>query len=204
MKKIKSISYKVVFIGLILFFISSPGFLKAQLSNTNSMSDYNPRVLFGLGISFNEYGAGVGMEFPVAPRLSFLVNAGLGGWGWKLNGGMNLYFKQVPYQSSLSIGYSLASGLEDFKTELEVSGGTTETVVLDLYKISTINLVYNYNLKVGQASKFVFSAGVAFCLTSNPYDVQSQGITLSSTSEQVLQMMQPGGLVAGIKFMFGK
>jgi hypothetical protein len=57
---------------------------------------------------------------------------------------------------------------------------------------------------MGRASKFVFSAGAAFCLTSNPYDVQSQGITLSSTSEQVLQIMQPGGLVVGIKFMFGK
>lgn len=163
-----------------------------------------PSVYLGLGLGINDYGIGVGLEIPLTDKLSINGNAGLGGWGWKIGGNINLYSKQVPYNSEFSLGFSHASGLQGFKQELGVgSNDTKQMVELDLNTVETINLMYTYNLRVGNSCKAAFSAGYAISITNIPYEVKTSGVVLSETSKQIIDIMQPGGLIIGVKFMFG-
>ena len=105
----------------------------------------------------------------------------------------NFYPIDVTKKHEISIGFSSASGLNDFETELTVEpDGAQRTVSLDLHRVNTINLFYTYNIKAGRACKVAFSLGYAICITQDPYDLNSS-VTLTSVSEQVLRMSQPGG-----------
>lgn len=163
-----------------------------------------PSVFLGGGLSLNDYGFGACIEIPVISKLSIYGNAGLGGWGTKLGVGIHFYFSKTPYRSAFSIGYATASGLEDFETQLQVyPSGLTETVILDLHRAGSLNFRYSYNFRLGKKHKFVLTAGYAVPLSTNPYELKTKGVTLSETSKQVLDLLQPGGLIFGFKFMFG-
>jgi hypothetical protein len=163
-----------------------------------------PSVYLGPGFEVNNYGFGLGLEIPVSGKMSLTGNAGIGGWGTKIGGTINYYFVDVTGKSELSLGYSRASGLKDFSTDLYVEPNETkQTVKLDLNVVQTINLMYTYNLRIGRSVKVGFTGGYAISLTNTPYTLKTQGVTLTSTSEQVLKIMQPGGVIVGIKFMFG-
>jgi hypothetical protein len=64
-------------------------------------------------------------------------------------------------------------------------------------------LIYTYNLRIGNACKAGFSAGYAIPLSTEPYTVNTPGVTLTETSKQLMDIMAPGGLIVGIRFMFG-
>jgi hypothetical protein len=163
-----------------------------------------PSVYLGLGLEVNNYGFGLGLEVPISKKFSITGNVGLGGWGWKIGGSINYYFKEVSKKSELSLGYSYASGLKDFETDLYVEpNNIKQKVRLDLNIIHTINIMYTYNLKLGKSSKIGFCCGAAISLTKTPYTLKTQGVTLSSASKQTLQITEPGGLIIGIRFMFG-
>jgi hypothetical protein len=187
-----------------LFFVLQPGNL--LFSQQFEYAVEQPRIpflYFGVGLGVNDYGLGLNVEVPFTHHLSLNGNAGLGGWGLKLGGSLNFYPFNVTKKHEFSIGYSIAFGLKDFETELSIEpDGEDYKVNLDLKKVHTINLIYTYNLKVGKSCKAAFSAGYAICITQDPYDVNSS-VTLTSTSEQFIRIMQPGGLIIGIKFMIG-
>jgi hypothetical protein len=162
-----------------------------------------PIIYFGFGLGVNEYGLGLNVEVPFTHHFSLNGNAGLGGWGWKFGGSLNIYPYKVTEKHEFSIGYAVASGLQDFDTELPIEPNGEEYMVnLDLNKVHTLNLIYTYNIKAGRSCKAALSLGYAICLTQDPYDVNSS-VTLDQTSEQVLRIMQPGGLILGFKFMIG-
>jgi hypothetical protein len=161
-------------------------------------------IFLGFGMGINDGGLGVSIELPVLQTFSFFGNAGIGGWGWKLGGGIIYYPKHIPYKSSYSVSYYTASGLKDFKTNLWIEpNGVEESVDIDLYRAGTVNLVYSYNLKVGRSSKFVFSGGYAIPITNKPYKLHDETVVLTESSKQFLEFMQPGGVVIGVKFMVG-
>jgi hypothetical protein len=196
---LKKLSLIILFAGA-LFCIQSRNSLYGQQYSDVKM----PSVYLGMGFEVNNYGLGFGLEVPVSGKMSITGNAGIGGWGLKLGGTINYYFTDVTGRSELSLGYSRASGLKDFSTELYVEpNDTKQTVKLDLNVIQTINVMYTYNLRIGRSGKVGFSGGYAISLTNTPYTLKSQGVTLSPTSDQVLKIMQPGGLIIGIRFMFG-
>ncbi|HLP73197.1 MAG TPA: hypothetical protein VK155_09860 [Bacteroidales bacterium] len=156
----------------------------------------------GIGLGVNEYGLGFILETPSLNDFSINLDAGIGGWGWKLGGSMNHYFSNNKHHE-LSIGYSHASGLKDFETDLSVEpSGNSQSVNLDLMGVSTVNVIYTYNLKVGRTSKIAFSAGYAICLTQDGYKLHSP-VTLDRSSDLLLDIMQPGGIIVGIKLMIG-
>lgn len=162
-----------------------------------------PILYFGLGLGVNEYGVGLNLEVPFTRQLSINGTVGLGGWAWKFGANLNFYPTDVTRRHELSVGFSTASGLDDFETELMVEpDGAQRTVSLDLHRVNTINLFYTYNIKAGRACKAAFSIGYAINTTSNPYDLNSN-VILTSLSEQVIRITQPGGLIIGIKFMIG-
>ena len=163
-----------------------------------------PSVYFGLGLAINDYGLGLGLEIPLSGKLSINGNAGIGGWGWKIGWSINFYPIQISNKSEFSLGYSRASGLQDFTQDLWVEPDERkQPVKLDLNVVETINLIYTYNIKIGNSFKTRISAGYAIPVTKTPYEIKTLGVVLSSTSKQVMDIMQPGGLIFGIRFMFG-
>lgn len=191
----------LVLFTFVVFFNES---MYAQEDSWPSLRTKTPSTFIGVGLGINDYGFGGCLEVPVAEKLSLYGNAGLGGWGWKLGAGVSFYLSKNPYGSSLSIGYASASGLKDFQTELEVEPNNQNSMItLDLYRVGTINLVYAYNFKLGNKSKFALSTGYAIPVTKNAYDVKTSGVTLTETSKQVMNFVQPGGLILGFKFLFG-
>lgn len=187
--------------AFLLFFNES---MYAQQESWTSETTKSPSTYIGMGLGINDYGLGACIEIPIVERLSFYGNAGLGGWGWKLGAGISLYPSKSPYGSSFSIGYASASGFIDFETELAVEpNNQNQLVTLDLNRVGTVNLVYSYNFQLGQKSKFALSAGYAIPVTNNTYDIKTTGVTLTEISKQVIDIMQPGGLIIGFKFLFG-
>jgi hypothetical protein len=162
-----------------------------------------PLLYFGLGLGVNDYGAGLIAEVPFTNHISMNANAGIGGWGWKLGGSLNYYPVDVTRGHEFSLGFSTASGLLNFTTEMPVEpDGNSTNVTFDLFRVNTVNLIYTYNVKVGKACKLGLSAGWSVSLTSDAYHITS-GQTLDETGKAVMNVMQPGGLIVGIRFMIG-
>jgi len=181
----------------------SPLLAQENLRYGESQKEANP-VFLGFGLSINDAGLGFGIELPMLHAFSVFGNAGIGMWGWKLGGGIVYYPKHIPYKSSYSVSYYTASGLKDFKTNLWTEPtGAEEEVDIDLYRAGTVNLVYSYNLKVGKSSKFVFSGGYAIPVTTKPYKLHDDAVVLTESSIQFLELMQPGGVIIGVKYMIG-
>ncbi len=190
--------------AVFLFLIVVKAQLAAQQDAQINEIQKSKSLFLGVGLGINDYGFGGVLELPVAEKLALFGNIGLGGWGYKIGGGIGFYPSKVPYKSSVSIGYAFASGFDEFETELNVEpNNQSEKVMLRLNHIGTVNLVYSYNIHLGKSSKFVVSAGYAIPLTDNTYDLKSPGVVLTETSKQVIDIMAPGGLILGIRFMFG-
>ena len=163
-----------------------------------------PKMYLGLGLGINDYGIGGSIEIPLSDALCFYGNSGLGGWGWRLGGGISFYPSRMPLKSSWSIGYATASGFSDFETTLDVApNDATQAVLLDLNRVGTVNLTYAYNIRTRNNNKWVLSTGYAIPITTNSYEILSEGVVLTDLSKEVIEVMQPGGLILGFKFLFG-
>ncbi|NJO88422.1 MAG: hypothetical protein HC831_05230 [Chloroflexia bacterium] len=199
MKTRKNNFVKVLLAISVFVLIFSNNNVTAQSYTEN----YNQAPYLGLGLGINDYGLGVGLEIPLNHKLNTYGNIGVGGWGYKMGVGLSYFPRQAPFGGSFNIGYSHALGFKDFETELEVaSSNTTQKVLLDLEPVGTINLFYTYSWTLGRTGKFSLSGGYAIPLEEDAYEVKTQNVKLSSTSKQVLEIMQPGGFILGLKFMF--
>ena len=195
----------VAFLATLAFMALSTYPILAQ-SNLKDENEVKAQPLFlGFGSSINDCGIlSAGIELPVLKMFSFYGTAGLGSWGWKIGGGITYYPQHKPFKSGYSLAYYSASGLDNFETKLTVEpNGNEQTVKLNLLRAGTVNLVYSYNLKVGQSSKFVFYGGYAIPVTENAYTIIDPTVTLTETSIQFLNVMQPGGVIIGVKYMIG-
>lgn len=168
----------------------------------------NSKGFIGLGFGINDYGTGIGVEFKGQDKLWLYGNAGLSTWGYRLTGGISFYPNGNGYRSSFSLGYSYASGVNDFEPTLEVNKYFAATyqeylekpVLMDLYSLNTLNFIYSYSLKTGRKSKFVFSGGYSLVLTEELYNNKTNYV-LSKKSEDFIDLMAPGGIIIGVKFM---
>ncbi len=195
--------YVIILFTLLLLFIKPSNPLSAQ--NYQLPAENKSQLIYlGLGLSINDYGLGLGVEFPLAGKISVNGNLGIGGWGLKAGGSLNFYTTHISNGSEFSIGYSYASGMKDFNYDLWVDPFDEKQVVnMDLNSVGTINFIYTYNLRIGYSCKAGFSGGYAFPISTSPYTVNTAGANLSSDSKQLMDIMAPGGLIVGIRFMFG-
>jgi hypothetical protein len=195
---------KIILMTGLLLFIKPTSQILGQQNLQFPNESKNPSLYLGFGLAVNDYGLGLGLEIPLSGKISINGNLGLGGWGFKAGASLNFYTSQISNKSEFSLGYSYASGLKDFEYELWVDPNETKRMInLDLNAVGTINLIYTYNLKIGNSCKAGFSAGYAIPVTTSLYEVNTSGAILSSYSKQILDIMAPGGLIIGIRFMFG-
>jgi len=174
---------------------------KAQLSSLSQA----PKTFFGVGTGINEIGiVGFAVEQMVAKRLSLLGTAGVGSWGYKLSAGAQFYLNQSGFGSSMNIGYAYATGINNFSYELAVEpSGEKETVNMTLKGAGTVNVAYAYNFRIRGKNKLVLNAGVAIPTSTEPYTIDSPGVELTEDAKSFLDFMTPGGIVLGLKYMFG-
>lgn len=208
--KPKSITNKALLMLLMGFLFAFP----VQHSLSQGISAFappEPEAFIGLGVGINDYGVGLGAEIYLDKNLWIYGMGGYSTWGYRLTGGLTYYPGQNGFKSAISLGYSYASGAPDFIIEMDVDkryssqSVAEEEVRLNLFPLSTINLVYSYNARVGRKSKLVFNAGYSFLLTDPFYEyTTSDSYTdLTDGSKQFIGWMAPGGIIIGAKFMFG-
>lgn len=196
-------NFKIIKIRQILIIVVFTILTVNSLTAQNYLSTEKKSVYFGIGLGINDSGLGLGIEVPISNKFSGFVNLGIGGWGYKYGFGAIFYTNQAPYGSAFSLGYSVATGLKGFETELYTEPfDESEMVKLDLNNVGTINIIYSYSWTLGRKGKFSLYTGYAIPVTNNAYEVKSTGIELNEDSEQILEIMQPGGLILGLRFMF--
>lgn len=195
-------STRSIILFTILLFASALVFAQAGVQSMYEKKA--PSAMLGAGLGINDYGLGLCLEVPLVEKLTVYGNAGIGGWGGKLGAGFSFYPAKFPYKSSISVGYATASGLKDFETDLPVEpNNQTQKVLLDLHRVGTVNLVYSYNFRMGKKSKFSLSTGYAIKVTDDPYQLKSNGVTLSNDAKTVIDIVQPGGFIIGARFLIG-
>lgn len=177
--------------------------LHGQYSVANESEGDYPKFYLGVGTGINSYTGLLGLSGNLRIKNTFFVQGGLGlgAWGYKSSIGLR-YDMNYEKGWSYGVGVSSNSGLRDFKTDLEVDSGNTQEVTMDLLKAYTLNLKASHNWKVGAKNTFYLEFGTAIALQSTPWRI-TDGSTLSSTSEDVLALLSPGGFILGLGFTFG-
>lgn len=138
---------------------------------------------------------GAQLDYVVIDKLTIGGGIGISSWGYKY--AVNIkYYPEGLYKYYFKAGYSQNSGFEEFETELELESGVTEPVMMDLKPVGNLFFTAGWAWKMGKRNRFFLEGGYALPLNTDDYYVlYDETIKLSQTSEQVLQIMRPGGFV---------
>jgi len=188
----------LLFLGIIL--------LSAKLhAQTNEYFDPDdrPRFYLGLGTGINTYTGLAGLSGNYIIDGKLFVQAGLGISSWGVRTSIGLRYDQS-YRNGFTYGINLvnSSGIPDIDFELETTSGSTQNVNMLLERTNTINLKAGYNWWLGKNNTFYINLGYSIALKRQPWTVKD-GSSLSATSQQVLELVAPGGIILGFGFTFG-
>jgi len=166
-----------------------------------SSKDYNPTkayIGFSTGINNMVGFLGVSLDAVINENVTIGGGVGLSTWGYKWE--LNLQYYPKGWRGFyMKGGYSQNSGLEDFEPEMELYGGSTEYVMMDLEPVGNAILAAGYAWKIGKYGKFYLEGGYAVPLvTGDYYTLHDESIRLSSTSEDVLRILRPGGIILAL------
>jgi hypothetical protein len=180
-------------------------FISVRSQVITSELQHTPAVFIGLGGGLNEMGIlGAELELPVGGKNSVSTSAGIGTWGYKFRGSLNFYTSQAGYKSCFNLGVGYATGLDNFSSELPVEPNDEMVkLTMDILPVLTIDLAYSYHFKVGKSSKIVFSMGYSISTKPEAYTLHNTYYQLSETGKMTMKLTQPGGVLLGLKFMFG-
>lgn len=156
-----------------------------------------------LGTGLNNYNGliGLGLDLRLADQASLRMGAGLGTWGTKVGAGFVLN-ADTSGDWKFAIGYSSCSGLKDFKTELEVKGGTKKIVTMDLYRVGTFNLSAIRSWKMKNDNRFNLEFGYAIATGGSTFYKVKDGSTLTENTKKVMDILRPGGFVFALSYNF--
>ena len=164
----------------------------------------SPTTYLGVGLGVNSIGIlGGSIEGKFHEKVSLAASAGLGTWGYKLTAGGRYYFSD---RTAIGISYALATGLSKVRLNLENSSGNKQDINMQLLPVHLINITYHKFWKLGKGnSRFGVEAGYSISLSPiHQYKVLDQSVILSDNSVRVMNVLQPGGLILGINFTFGR
>ena len=166
------------------------------------------KVYLGISTGLNSDVGLFGFVGKVRLKNTFflLAAAGIGSWGTKLSIGAKHERKNTKCWG-YSLSYSRSSGLKDFTIELETVDSigkppVTKEVNMDLLPAGTLNLAASYNWYFRKNKLFYLEFGYALPLVLDPYRIKD-GSELTEESKIALRIIQPGGVLFGVGFMFG-
>jgi hypothetical protein len=165
---------------------------------------YHPKFFIGPGHGINAYTGLLGLtaEFPVDDHFTMFFSGGIGSWGYKAGGGAAVYPVKINNGPSFSLGYVWVSGIRNYTVQLETITGEPEYVTLELKPLGNIQLLFNYNIPAGGSRKMTIGTGYSVKLHKNVYNIMS-GHRLSDDGKQMMNLLQPGGLIMSFTYFFG-
>ncbi len=192
---------KLLTICLALIFIPS---LNAQTQvNPFLQPESNAKAYLGLSTGINNMVGLLGAQVEIVANKHLVAGAGIGLSSWGTKWELNLqYYTQGWYKFYIKGGYSRNSGLDNFETQMELQNGSKEYVFMDLNPVGNVFFTAGHAWKVGKRNKFYIEGGYAVPLDTEGYYTLLDPVELSNTSEQVLQIMRPGGLVIALGINF--
>jgi hypothetical protein len=166
-----------------------------------SSKDTLPKFYLGVGAGINNYTGllGIGADVSIHKGLVLKLGCGSGSWGAKLTAGIKLENRS---SDGWGVGssYSICMGQKGVKLKLETTSGTKD-VTIDLLKAGTLNLNATYSWVYHNYNRLFLEFGYAIPLESNSYEI-TDGSVLSDNAKKELRIIQPGGLILGLGFMF--
>lgn len=193
----------IIFLSIIITINS----VSARNLNLQAKGDSITSVYLGFGTGLNNYSGwlGVGTNIRLYKGIFLRGGAGLGTWGNKYTIGLQLGRNRVRGWSA-GLAYTTNVGIKDFRSNLEVVGpyGTpvSKEVLLDLFKLNCLNISASRNWILGKNKLMHLDLGYSYLLQTQLYSVKD-GSVLTSSSNQALRIISPGGLIIGFGFMFG-
>ncbi len=141
---------------------------------------------------------GISLDAVINKNITIGGGIGLSSWGYKYQ--LNLRYYPKGWRGFyMKGGYSRNTGLEDFDVEMELSNGATDYVLMDLKPVGNAILAAGYAWKVGKYGNFYLEGGYAVPLdTDDYYTLHDENVELSSTSEDVLRLLRPGGIILAL------
>lgn len=167
--------------------------------------EFIPGGYLGLSSGINNFNGmlGINGEIKVVKNLTIAGGAGIGGWGYKFAAAVR-YYIHYPRGFYFALGYSTATGMQGFEAELETSRpGGNQMVVLNLNRANNLNITASYQWRLGKRFRLGLDFGYSFPLQSKAWELASDDIVLSDNSEQVMEILTPGGLILGFGFSIG-
>jgi len=187
-------------------------FTPQEASNTRQKEtaqeeSYNSPIAFAeFEIGWNGY-AGGGARLDYFITDSFSVNGALGLclWGYRASAAAR-YYPDGPYGLAFSIGVAYNTGGPyeyDYETE-DPSGNTdSEKVTFDMKPVVTINASILYSWKVNDKDRIYIETGYGYAIQDEKYTYESEsGRELSEESEDIMDVMAPGGFILSIGYAF--
>ena len=163
------------------------------------------KTFIGFGMGINNHCGMIGalVEFSPFKKFSFIGGAGLGGWGGKTALGMRYYNRGFPKKLFYGLAFTSAGGIQGYEMEMETTTSDSETVEINLNRANNIAITVGYQWMLFRNGRLNFEAGYSFPLQDKAYEVVTSGIELSETSEAMMQVLTPGGLIIGLAFSVG-
>jgi hypothetical protein len=181
------------------------GSLAAQSKRPAAKSNNDDRLhsYLGLGSGMNNISSAFGLTFeqPFSKNVSAKIGAGVGLWGYKF-GFSGRFYREYAKSWAFGVGYSTASGVGEFETELETTtsgAGNTEIVKMKLGRAHAIDLTASRGW--GNKVKFNLELGYSVAVNSTPFTVTNNK-QLTDIGQTVLKWFAPGGLIVGIGVSF--
>lgn len=191
---------KSIFLTFLCFFATLP--LIGQIEY-NPSPEPLPTVYLGVGTGISNFTGllGVSCTINATDQVAIRGAAGIGGWGYKYSFGIN-YHKNYLRGWNYGLSYSHYTGMRGMQMDMEVNSGNTQEVTIDYQPTGTLNLTMAYSWKLGRKNSFYLEYGYAIAMENKPWEVTS-GEIFSSKSQQVMNLVRPGGLMLGVGFTFG-
>ncbi|GAB3342077.1 hypothetical protein GCM10027429_31330 [Marivirga atlantica] len=181
--------------------------LNAQSGNYYEEEEFStndlPVLYLGIGTGTNSYTGLLGgsINYRVQNKLFIQAGLGLSTWGYRSSIGLR-YDRGYDKGFTFGLGVANSSGVNNILLELETANGDIRELDMKFYGAFTLNIKAGYNFKVGNNGTFYINLGYAVPFEQQPWNVKD-GTSLSVTSQQVLEILAPGGLIFGTGFTVG-
>jgi hypothetical protein len=157
---------------------------------------------FSYGVNNPSGFIGLDLNLPLTSHLSLGAGAGLGTWGNKVKLDIKYALKGCASGFAFGGGITYSFGEDNFNTSLATIYNT-ETVTLQLQSQANVFVAAYYYWYIGRgANKCYAELGWSVPL-SGPSYTETNGDPLTATSDQVVKILAPGGLMIGMGYTFG-
>jgi hypothetical protein len=162
-----------------------------------------PTLIIGIGSGINSHHGllGLHIEKPLGNQVGLFATSGLGGWGYKIGGGLSLYTKSPTSGISFTGGICYSTGLPEIVLDLDVQGGERRPVTLEMLPLYNVHLQMNYHIALWRIVRLTFSLGYSYNRSMNFYQILSNH-TITSSSYELLKYLKPGGMTLGFTLGF--